>query len=445
MAADVGVVVDDADSGFTAAGPWHSADNGKADYGGSCRWAACEPDGKAHAVWQAELPVGGTYDVYVLLAQAIVSARNPEARYTIAHAAGQAIVEKDQRPFVFWGPRGDLNKKWQLLGRYEFERDKPAAVTLFNGGPTGTVVVADAVMFVHREAGAPEAPEVLDRAAESYAFKAASLDIGPIRLESQIGQTWVRVLVPTDDGGTWQLAHWGLPECMYSGKGFLMYGHPGGDTEKLVFKAEGMPEWRADNKAGLFWHEWAIAGKCTLATHVVRLTDAKGTLKLSIENTSTEVIKSPGIQVCLWQEYPRGDFKAERTFVLTPGETPEWTAVKDLPASKQVLERKDNWWCKHRFAVGVVPVVNRDYYSAATVAAPVLALVEPDGDFAVIYGFRNAPDVGCVPEHPCMHMTIRFPDCLPGDTVMMAGMFWVVPPDRMDMLVPEIMEELMPQ
>jgi len=443
MAVDMKLIVDDADPGFTSKGPWRSADNGGADYGGSCLWTQCEPGGRAAATWRAQLPEDGTYGVYVLLAQATLSARNPRARYTIAHADGEDVVDKDQRSQYVWGRHGDLNKKWQLLGRYDFTSDKAARVTLSNEGPADTVVVADAVMFLRQPSDEPVGPEYVERSANSYVFKEATLDIGPIRLVSQMGQTWVRVLVPGTDGDTWQLAHWGLPECVYSGKGFLMYGHPGGDASKLVFKVEGMPGWRSDNKAGLFWYDWDIGGKCKLSTHVVRLTDTKGTFRLSVTNTATESIRSPGIQVCMWQEHPRGDFVAERTFVLTPGDPPEWTPVKDLPPSSKGIEGKDNWWCKHRFAVGSVPDVNREYYSPAPVAAPVLMLVEPDRRFAVVYGFRNALAVGSVPEHPCMHMTLRFADCAPGETVTMAGMFWVVPSDETEALIPEIMSELM--
>jgi len=446
MAAEAGVVVDDGDCGFAARGDWREARNGGADYGGSCLWTACRPEGGATATWRPQLPKDGRYGVYVFLAQATHSIRNTNARYVVVHTSGRESVEKDQHPKGVWLAGGNLNYKWQLLGEYDMQAGDSNLVTLSNAGPEGTVVVADAMMFVPQTPGEPAAPEWLDRDPESYADREVSLDVGPIRVAVQVGMTWAKVLVPKPDGGPELWGSWGLPECINNPENMFLIGCPGQPVERLLVKTEGTPMWQRYQGTASLGYDWSVPDTFDASATVTRLSDRKGSLRLEWVNHWCRSLPETGITVCFWQNRDRGDLKGERTFVLIERETLEWVAVGGLPASPwSIQDPKTYGWSKYHFKVSGTPKVDAPYCSPIGVAAPVFALVEPDGRFAFVYGFRGAPYIGSVPSHPCMHMRVLEADCPPGAKVSMIGAFWLVPPDELDALIPEILKEIGPR
>jgi len=443
MAGDAGVIVDSGDPGFSTQGSWQRAVNGGADYGDSCLWVACQPGGGATATWRPKLPEPGRYAVYVFLAQATHSIRNSEATYIVTHASGEETVEKDQHPQGIWLEGGNMNYKWQLLGEYDMQTGDANCITLSNTGPEGTVVVADAVMFVPRSPGEAEAPRWLDRDPESYAHREVSLDVGPIRVQAQVGMTWAKVLIPKPDGSTEVWGSWGLPELTNTPKSIFLLGCPGQPVENLLVKTEGSPAWQLDEDTASLGYQWAVPDTFDASATVTRLSDRKGSLRLDWVNRGKEPQPQTGITVCFWQMRPRGDLKAERTYVLVQRGTLTWVPVGELPASPWSIEDPKKYgWSRYHFKVSDTPEVDAPYCSPVGVAAPVFALIEPDRQFAFVYGFRDASYIGSAPSHPCMHMRVDGGDCPPGARVSMVGAFWLVPPDELDALVQEVLQEI---
>ena len=88
----------------------------------------------ASATWTLSVPRDGVYPVYVYFRAG--SNRSGAARYTVHHTGGATVHEVDQRID---------DRTWVWLGDYAFSTALPAQVTLDNLGPTGSVVIADAV------------------------------------------------------------------------------------------------------------------------------------------------------------------------------------------------------------------------------------------------------------------------------------------------------------
>jgi hypothetical protein len=114
-------------------GGWHS-DESPADgsYGGGCLWTE-GGDGSRTAVWRSDLPLIGSYQVYVYYGHPAVGALATNARFTISTDgdAGTATVD-------FNHGAGD----WNLLGTFR----NPRHVQLSNAA--NGVVLADAVKFL---------------------------------------------------------------------------------------------------------------------------------------------------------------------------------------------------------------------------------------------------------------------------------------------------------
>jgi hypothetical protein len=88
----------------------------------------------ATATWTLPVTRDGIYPVYVYFRAG--SNRSGAARYTVRHTGGDTVHEVDQRID---------DRTWVWLGDYAFSTAIPAQVTLDNLGPTGSVVIADAV------------------------------------------------------------------------------------------------------------------------------------------------------------------------------------------------------------------------------------------------------------------------------------------------------------
>jgi arylsulfatase A-like enzyme len=113
-------------------GGWHSDESpAAANYQGGCLWTE-GGDGSRTAVWRSDLPLVGSYKVYVYYGHPAVGRLATNARFTVATDAGMgaAVVDFNQ---------GAGN--WNLLGAFQ----NPRYVQLNNAA--NGVVVADAVKF----------------------------------------------------------------------------------------------------------------------------------------------------------------------------------------------------------------------------------------------------------------------------------------------------------
>lgn len=97
---------------------------------------------KLSARFEANLPESGTYEVR--LAYSAAPNRASNVPVTVEHAGGSETVQVDQRK------PPTVEKHFTSLGKFEFTKDKPAAVTVSNEGTKGFVAV-DAVQWVRVE------------------------------------------------------------------------------------------------------------------------------------------------------------------------------------------------------------------------------------------------------------------------------------------------------
>lgn len=127
------VIVDDSDAGFSHSGWTYTGDG----YRNTSHWVNTVTGSATHmAEWQAALPAGGRYAVYVWY-EAWAN-RTSDARYTVHHSGGETTVSVNQREHGY---------TWHYIGTYGFEQG-PARVTLTNqSGVAGQAVIADAVRF----------------------------------------------------------------------------------------------------------------------------------------------------------------------------------------------------------------------------------------------------------------------------------------------------------
>ncbi len=123
----------DLNGSYQEVGAWQTG--GAAGHGGSYRYASVNPGGDARATFSFDILRAQELPVYVwYLASAN---RTAEARFIVAHAAGEAVVTVDQQRD---------SERWHYLGTFPFAPSAPAAVSLSNeGSETGSVVIADAV------------------------------------------------------------------------------------------------------------------------------------------------------------------------------------------------------------------------------------------------------------------------------------------------------------
>lgn len=132
-----GVVVDDRDATLT--GDWKSGSVIGPFVGDGYRHDANEQKGKLSALFRAQLPQPGKYEVRV--AYSANPNRATNVPVTVRHAKGEASVKVDQRK----EPPAD--GPWAVLGTFEFAPGGPAEVLIATEGTDGHVIV-DAVQFL---------------------------------------------------------------------------------------------------------------------------------------------------------------------------------------------------------------------------------------------------------------------------------------------------------
>ncbi|MBN2499019.1 MAG: hypothetical protein JXR96_30800 [Deltaproteobacteria bacterium] len=136
-----GIIVDDADPGFSTTGRWTSAQSGLELLGD--HYAQAAEDSGATARWTPDLPQAGTYDVYILFNESGGCQGVPVA---VQHRDGAAQLQIDQG-VVF---DGVLAGDWYLLGSFDFEAGTAGYVELTAQATCEQYrdVQADAVRFV---------------------------------------------------------------------------------------------------------------------------------------------------------------------------------------------------------------------------------------------------------------------------------------------------------
>lgn len=130
------IVIDNQDSAgrFTTTGNW-SADPAGGDFADTdCHWTT--PWGDASARWEAKLPQGGNWKVFIWYGRDPNDDHASDATYTIETADGPKTVKLNQK---------ENQAQWNLVGTYRFEAGKVAAVVLSNKADGN--VLADAVKF----------------------------------------------------------------------------------------------------------------------------------------------------------------------------------------------------------------------------------------------------------------------------------------------------------
>jgi hypothetical protein len=132
-----GIVLDDEHAQFT--GTWTGSNYGGGGVEGTARHDGDSEKGRKSARYELKVPASGEYEVRVSYTPAPNRATNVPV--AIEHADGTAHITMNQRLAPKFG------KFFVSLGRFRFTADKPAVVTISNGGTNG-YVVADAVQLL---------------------------------------------------------------------------------------------------------------------------------------------------------------------------------------------------------------------------------------------------------------------------------------------------------
>ncbi|MHB1036931.1 MAG: lamin tail domain-containing protein [Pirellulales bacterium] len=216
MASYVEVIVDNKDAGFSTLGTWLESTAGD-EYAASSVYANTSG---ATATWTPNLPQGGRYDVYAWWSRfqngGLLYDRDSTADYTITHAAGTSVVQKDQD--VGYG-------QWTKLGTFDFAAGAAGSITLSRGlGATAMETTsADAVRLVRLRQppptvvaanvnnGAAQRTAVTSLALQFSSSVAASLDAGDLALRDESTGQIVELagVTPTYDPVT-NTATWNL-------------------------------------------------------------------------------------------------------------------------------------------------------------------------------------------------------------------------------------------
>jgi hypothetical protein len=142
------VVVDNGDPGTSYTGTWETSAGtdpyGLNPYGTDSLYSR---NGATHT-WHAELPLTGTYDVYMWWTDYVSrSTRVPVTiRYKFGTGVGQQLLYISQL---------EGGGRWHLLGTWDFDADEGGTVTIAAEDPFPTSYCADAVMFIYVERAPP--------------------------------------------------------------------------------------------------------------------------------------------------------------------------------------------------------------------------------------------------------------------------------------------------
>ncbi len=138
QSADLELVVDNRDAGFSTSGTFYNSGAADAYNSGS----VCTAQNGAEATWSVTLPQSGSYAVYARWASTNADSsgidRDSKADYTVTHKYGTNKVTVDQ----------DSNSgSWVLLGNYTFDAGS-TSVVLSHDSEDWRTTSADAVKFV---------------------------------------------------------------------------------------------------------------------------------------------------------------------------------------------------------------------------------------------------------------------------------------------------------
>lgn len=128
------IVVDNSDPGFSASSNWGTSPSAGDKYGPDYRYRATEPVYDP-AIWQLPRPVTGTFQISVWYTAG--TNRTPAAAYILPN--GSTVVKNQQANGGQWNTLGTLSVTNSTL-----------PVTLSCYGPTGYIIIADAVRYCHQ-------------------------------------------------------------------------------------------------------------------------------------------------------------------------------------------------------------------------------------------------------------------------------------------------------
>jgi hypothetical protein len=142
------VVVDNGDPGTSYTGTWETSAGtdpyGLNPYGKDSLYGR---NGATHT-WHAELPLTGTYDVYMWWTDYV--SRSTRVPVTIRHKLGNGVGQQLLHINQIEG-----GGKWHLLGTWDFDAEVGGTITLAAEDPYPTSYCADAVMFIYVERTPP--------------------------------------------------------------------------------------------------------------------------------------------------------------------------------------------------------------------------------------------------------------------------------------------------
>ncbi len=134
-----GVVVDDTEA--RVIGQWQRSTHTPPHVGYSYIHDLKEDKGEKSVIYETKLPKSGLWEVRMSHCSNI--RRSTNAPVTIRHADGETTIHvNEQEP-------AEHGKLFKTLGRFRFEKDQAASVTISNEGTDGKYVIADAVQFLN--------------------------------------------------------------------------------------------------------------------------------------------------------------------------------------------------------------------------------------------------------------------------------------------------------
>lgn len=131
------IIVDNMNSAYAESAGWSNSSSPN-PYNGSARYTTTSG---RYATWTPNLPQSGDYNVYAWWN--CYNNRDQNAKYTITHAGGDAVVYKNQRMEA-----GNVCGEWVSLGSYTFNAGTGGRVKVErHAGSNGSSTLADAVKF----------------------------------------------------------------------------------------------------------------------------------------------------------------------------------------------------------------------------------------------------------------------------------------------------------
>ncbi len=157
-----GIVVDDDEA--QRRGDWRDSTSNPGFVGSQYIHDETKDKGSKQVIFRAKLPSAGEYEVRV--SHTAGSNRSTRVPVYIHHADGESLVRVNQRQ------RGKIDDVFTTLGVFRFDPGKDPRVVVSNEGTEDGVVIADAVVFLPKDApGRQRQTEKDDKNADSTATK----------------------------------------------------------------------------------------------------------------------------------------------------------------------------------------------------------------------------------------------------------------------------------